>query len=155
MVNFTKDHLLIYRRSPPCTCTVHWSIQFTSRICHAGNLGKMSVQSIGTGFCPSFLQTLHKNFDGRNCNDVRRELIPIFHDPHRKCRPSPSAVARTLQYLVGVPTKATTSGREEKQARMKIQEIREYLECGSRAGTKSAPLQSLIVGEVPNASYQP
>ncbi len=29
-------------------------------------------------------------------------FIPVFHDPHRKGRPSPSAVARTLEYLVGV-----------------------------------------------------
>ncbi len=38
--------------------------------------------------------------DRRSCNDGSRELIPVFHNPHRKCRPSPSTVARTLEYLV-------------------------------------------------------
>ncbi len=52
--------------------------------------------------CPNFLQAFLENIDRRSCNDGSRELIPIFHNPHRKCRPSPSAVARTLEYLVGV-----------------------------------------------------
>ncbi len=40
--------------------------------------------------------------DRGSCNDGSRELIPVFHNPHRKCRPSPSAGARTLEYLVGI-----------------------------------------------------
>ncbi len=69
--------------------------------------GGMSVQSMGEmgkDFCPNFLQPFLENIDRRSCNDGSRELIPKFHNPHRKCRPSPSAVARTLEYLEGVPS---------------------------------------------------
>ncbi len=52
-------------------------------------------------FCPNFLQPFLENIDRMSCNDGSQELIPIFHNPHRKCRPSPSTVARTLEYLVG------------------------------------------------------
>ncbi len=65
--------------------------------------GGMSVQSMwemGNDFRPNFLE----NIDRRSCNDGSWELIPVFHNPHRKCRPSPSAVARTLEYLEGVPS---------------------------------------------------
>ncbi len=58
----------------------------------------MSVQSTGEmrkGFCPNFLQH-RENIDRWSCNGGSRELIPVFHNPHRKCRPSPSAVARIL-----------------------------------------------------------
>ncbi len=41
-------------------------------------------------------------------------LIAVLHIPQRKCRPSPPAVARNLEYLVGVPSKAATSGMEKK-----------------------------------------
>ncbi len=71
----------------------------------AGGL-EVSVQSMGEvkkDFCPNFPQPLHENIDRRSCNDGSRELIPVFHNPHRKYRPSPSAVARSLEYLVGVP----------------------------------------------------
>ncbi len=64
--------------------------------------GCVSVQSIGEmgeGFCPNFLQPLLENIDRMSCNDESRELVPVFHNPHRKCRPSPSAVARILEYL--------------------------------------------------------
>ncbi len=37
-----------------------------------------------------------------SCNDGSRELIPVFHNPHRKCLPSPEAVARNLEYFEGV-----------------------------------------------------
>ncbi len=60
--------------------------------------GGMSVQSMvemGKNFCPNFLQPFLENIDRS------WELIPIFHNPHRKCRPSPSAVARTLETLKG------------------------------------------------------
>ncbi len=69
--------------------------------------GVVSVQSmgeIGKDFCPNCLQAFLKNIDRRSCNDGSRELIPVFHNPHRKCRPSPSAVACTLEYLEGVPS---------------------------------------------------
>ncbi len=67
----------------------------------------VSVQSVGEmgkDLCPNFLQPLLKNIDRRSCNDGSRELIPVFHSPHRKCQLSPSAVARTLEYLEGVPS---------------------------------------------------
>ncbi len=77
----------------------------------------MSVQSIGEmgkDFCPNFLQPFLENIVRRRCNDGSRELIPVFHNPHRKCRPSPSAVDRTLEYLEGVPPYAASSGRKKK-----------------------------------------
>ncbi len=91
-----------------------------------------------------------------------RELIPVFHNPHRKCRPYPSAVARTLEYLEGVTSEATSSGRKEKQVRINNQKAPEYLEGGNQVIPKSSPLQgmkaqslqSLFVGEVTHASYQ-
>ncbi len=58
---------------------------------------------MGKEFCPNFLQPFLENVYRRNCNDGNRQFIPVFHNPHRKCRPSPSAVARTLEYLVGIP----------------------------------------------------
>ncbi len=70
-----------------------------------GKGGGVSVQSMGErmkDFCPNFLQPFLENIDRRSCNDGSREVIPVFHNPHRKCRPSPSVVARTLEYLGGV-----------------------------------------------------
>ncbi len=69
--------------------------------------GWVSVQSMGEmgkDFYPNFLQPFLENIHRRSCNDGSRELIPVFHNPHRKCRPFPSAVARTLEYLEGVPS---------------------------------------------------
>ncbi len=69
--------------------------------------GGMSVQSmgeVGKDFCPNFLQSFIENIDRRSCDDGSRELIPIFNNPHRKCQPSPSEAARTLEYLVRVPS---------------------------------------------------
>ncbi len=69
--------------------------------------GWVSVQSMGEmgkDFCPNFLQPILENIDRRSCNDGSRELIPAFHNPHRKCRPSPPTVARTLECLEGVPS---------------------------------------------------
>ncbi len=88
---------------------------------------------MGKDFCPNILRPLLENFDRSNCNDGSRELGPIVHNPHRKKLPSPPAVARTFVLLVEVPSKAASSGREEKQARINIQETREYLECGNQA----------------------
>ncbi len=59
---------------------------------------------IGENFCSNYLQSFLEYIDKKSCNDESREFIPVFHNPHRKCRPSPSAVVRTLEYLVGVPT---------------------------------------------------
>ncbi len=75
--------------------------------CAGGKGGWVSVQSMGEmgkDFCPNFLQPFLENIDRRSCNDGSQELIPIFHNPHRKGRPPPSAVARTLEYLEGVPS---------------------------------------------------
>ncbi len=65
-----------------------------------GERGVVSVQSMGEmgkDFCPNFLQPFLENIDRRGYNDGSRELIPVFHNPHRKFRPSPSGVARTLE----------------------------------------------------------
>ncbi len=67
-----------------------------------GGGGRVSVQSMGEmgkDFCPNYLQPFLKNIDRRS-----RELISVFHNPHRKCRPSSSTVARTLEYLVEEPS---------------------------------------------------
>ncbi len=45
---------------------------------------EVSVQSMGEMgkyFCPNFLQPFFENIDRRSCNDGRRELIPVFHEP--------------------------------------------------------------------------
>ncbi len=75
--------------------------------CAGGKGGGMSVQSmgeVGKDFCPNFLQSFLENIDRRSCDDGGWQLIPIFNNPHRKCRPSPSEAARTLEYLEGVPS---------------------------------------------------
>ncbi len=71
---------------------------------------------MGKDFCLNFLQPFLENIDRGSCNDGSRELIPVFHNPYRKRRPSPSAVAGTLEYLV--PSKATSSRTEEKQVQI-------------------------------------
>ncbi len=81
-------------------------------------MGKM-----GKDFCPNFLQPLLENVDRRSCSDG--SLC-------RKGRPSPSAVARTLEYLLEVRSEAATSGRKKKQVRINIHDTREYLECGKQ-----------------------
>ncbi len=50
--------------------------------------GKMSIQSMeemGKNFCPNVLQPFLESIDRRSCNDGSRELIPVIHNPHRKC----------------------------------------------------------------------
>ncbi len=69
-----------------------------------GDRNVQSMGEMGKDFCPNFLQPFLENIDRKSCNDGSRELIPIFHNPHRKCRPSPSEAARTLEYLEGVPS---------------------------------------------------
>ncbi len=93
--------------------------------CAGGNVrgrGKEGVRVQSTGemgkdVCPKLLQPFLENNDRRSCNDGNREIIPVFHNTHRKCRPSPSAVARTLEYLEGI--------------RFNIQKTLEYLEGGN------------------------
>ncbi len=58
----------------------------------------------GKNFYPIFFQLFIENIDRRSCNAGNRELNLVFHYPHRKCRPSPLAVARTSEYRVGVPS---------------------------------------------------
>ncbi len=77
-----------------------------------GGVGKWG--DIGDDSYPNFLQPFLENIDRKRCNDGSRELIPVYHNPQRKCRSTPSAVARTLQY----------------QVRINIQKAREYLEGG-------------------------
>ncbi len=59
-----------------------------------------SMEEMGKDFCPNFLELFLENIDRRSCNDGSREFIPVYRSPHRKCRPSPSAVVRTLECLV-------------------------------------------------------
>ncbi len=37
----------------------------------------------GEDFYPNFLQPFLENIDRRSCNDGSRELIRVFHNPHR------------------------------------------------------------------------
>ncbi len=53
-----------------------------------GGNGEMSVQSMGEmgkNFSPNFLQPFLENIDRKSCNDGIRELVPVFHNPNRKC----------------------------------------------------------------------
>ncbi len=107
---------------------------------------EISDQSMGEmekDFCPNFLQPFLENIDRRNRNVGSRELIPVFHNPHRKGRPSPSAVTRTLEYLVGVPSKVESSWTEKKQVRIHTQKTREYFECCNQVSPQSPPLQGM------------
>ncbi len=88
---------------------------------------------MGKDFCINFLQPFLESIDRRSCNDGSRKPIPVFHNPHRKGRPSPAAVARTLEYLVGVPSWAASSGRAKNQVRINTQKTREYLEGSNQA----------------------
>ncbi len=53
---------------------------------------------MGKDFCPNFLQPFLENIYRWSCNGGSRKPIPVFHNSHRKCRPSPSAVARILEF---------------------------------------------------------
>ncbi len=120
-------------------------------------------EKIRKDICPSFLQPFLENIDRRSRNGGSRQIIPLLHNPHRKGRPSPSAVCRTLEYLIGVSFTASSNGRKKNQVRIHIQALRENLECSSQVGPMSSPLQgmkvpalqSLFVGEVTNTRYQP
>ncbi len=61
--------------------------------CAGGKGGGVSVQSMGEmgkDICLNFLQPFLEIIDRGSCNDGSRELIPVYHNPHCKCRPSPS-----------------------------------------------------------------
>ncbi len=81
-----------------CACGKEGGREMRSRV------RVQSMGEIGKDFRPNFLLPFLENINRRSCNDVSRELIPVFHNPHRKCRPSPSVSARTLEYLEGVPS---------------------------------------------------
>ncbi len=114
--------------------------------------------------CPSLLQGLLEKFYGRGCNNGSRELIT-------ESISRPSSKRPTLFFgsgsNLGVPCRDAVQGRAEwegeEETRINIKEIHEYLECGyqvspkssSLQGMKARPLQSLLMGEVTRASYQP
>ncbi len=80
----------------------------------SGRCGKASVKT----FSNLFLKTLT---EGAVTTEAR-SFIPVFHNPRQKHRSSSlPMMALTLGYLVGVPSKAASNGREEKQARSHIQ----------------------------------
>ncbi len=72
-------------------------------------VGELGNGEMGKDFCPNFFRPFLENIDRRSRNDGSRELIPVFHNALRKCRPSFSVVARTLEYLVGVPSLAASN----------------------------------------------
>ncbi len=49
---------------------------------------------MGKEFCPNLLQPFLENIDRRNCYDGNRELIPVLHNPYRKCRKTFSMCGR-------------------------------------------------------------
>ncbi len=53
-----------------------------------GGVSVQSMREMGKDFCPNFLKPFLEKIDRRSCKDGSRELIPVFHNPHRKCRPS-------------------------------------------------------------------
>ncbi len=110
-------------------------------------VGVQSMGEMGKDFCPNVLQPFLENIDRRSCNDGSRELIPAFHNPHRKCRPSPSAVARTLLGRVEWEEGKTSSDQYPK--------CQKYLEDGNQVSPKSSQLQSLFVEKVTHVGYQP
>ncbi len=74
-------------------------VQFGGRVSNWDD--EISVNGgMGKKFCPHFHQPFLENVDRS------RELFPIFHNPHRKHW---VAVARTLEYLVRVPSKAAAN----------------------------------------------
>ncbi len=76
-------------------------------------MNRSTTREDAEDFYLNLIQTFLENIGKRSCYDGSREFIPIFHTPHRKCRRSPSAEARNLEYLAGMPSKAASSGREK------------------------------------------
>ncbi len=68
---------------------------------YAGGMGWVGkwgdVCSGNGGDGERLLQSFLENIDRESCSDGSWERIPVFHNPHRKCRPSTSAVASTLE----------------------------------------------------------
>ncbi len=89
--------------NPGPSCYAFGQNKCAGGVVEKGN-GDMTVQSMGEmgkDFCPDFLQPFHEIIGNGSRYDGGRELIPIFLNPHRKCKPSPSVVARVLERLVG------------------------------------------------------
>ncbi len=55
-----------------------------------------------------------------NIDRRSRQLVPVFHNSHRKCQLSPPAVALTFEYFEGVSSKAVSRWSEKKQVRFHI-----------------------------------
>ncbi len=138
-------------------------MQFGGEGLENGEMKFGSVGKKGKDFCPNVLQSLLENFDRRSCNDECRELIPVFHNRRRKGRPSPSVVARTFEYVDGVPSGAMTNGRKKNKFGSISKRpviilnvvIRLTLIRSPLQGMKAQPLKSLFAGEVRIATYQP
>ncbi len=121
----------------------------------------MSSNAPGVNFSPNFLQPFLETSDRRSCNDGSRELIPV--KPSQK---KPTFSFGVVSYL-GISCRSVLIGRVErgkaKTVRIKNKEAHEYLEGGNWVSPKSSPLQgmkaqslqSLPVGKVMHASYQP
>ncbi len=127
--------------------------------------GEMSVQSMGemgNDFCPNFLQPFLENIDRRSYNDGFRELIPVFHNPHRKTGPLLRWWLALRSTLYGCPLRPRRAGGRKKRVWINTQKAREYLEGGNQVSPKSPllqrmkaqPLQPLFLGEAMHASYQ-
>ncbi len=83
-------------------------------------LGRLVPSQLGR-WRKTSVQTFSNSFR-RSCNAENSfQYNTILTE---KADPSLSAVIRTLKYLVGVPSKASLSGREKKQVRSYIQETR-------------------------------
>ncbi len=73
---------------------------------HLGGEGSVNVGD-GETLLSNLFQPFHENIGRSGRYDGSRELIPVFHNPHRIGRPSSPAVAHTLEYLIlfsGLPT---------------------------------------------------
>ncbi len=73
------------------------------------------------GFCVIFIWLFLENIDRRSCHDGSPELNQYFTNLNENTDSLPPLVARTLKYLMWVPSLAESSEREEKQVRLNIQ----------------------------------
>ncbi len=71
------------------------------------------MSKMGKDFCPNFLQPLLEHLEEGAVTTEAGSLFQYFTTLTEKADPFLSAVVRTLEYLVGVPSKAASSGREE------------------------------------------
>ncbi len=113
----------------------------------------MSVQSmweIGKDFCPNFLQPFLENIDRGSGNDGAYSSIS-----------QPSPKMPTLSFSVGSHLGVLCRGAlldrfEQEGGKASSDQYPKYLEGGNQVSSKSSsPQQSLFVGEVTHASYQP